>query len=222
MKDFKVIGFDIDGTLYPAWRLNIRVLPYVIRHLPFFLHYRKVRKILHRTAPCPDLYEYQARLLALEMNITVADARELLRVYIYDGLKPFFEKIRPFSHVAETIRAFKAAGYKIVLLSDFPPEQKGAMWGIPGSCDMMLGTEQIGALKPSKYPFGIMAMALDVAPSKILYVGNSIKYDIKGARNAGMSTAYLLPWWKRLLHIRCPLADISFGTYRQLQKIVLE
>ena len=30
-----------------------------LRHLPFFLQYNKVRKVLHRTAPLPDFYEYQ-------------------------------------------------------------------------------------------------------------------------------------------------------------------
>ena len=38
--EIKAIGFDIDGTLYRTWKLNIRVWPHVLCHLNFFLNYR--------------------------------------------------------------------------------------------------------------------------------------------------------------------------------------
>lgn len=222
MKDFEVIAFDIDGTLYPAWQLNIKLIPYVLAHLVFFLHYSKVRKILHNTAPLADLAEYQARLFAIEVNCTVAEAHKKINSLVYEGLKPFFQNLRPYKNVEETFRKFKEAGYRLALMSDFPPEQKGTIWGLIPYCDVILGTEKIGALKPSKYPFGVLANALNVAPEKILYVGNSIKYDVKGAKNAGMKTAYLLPLHKRIFHGSCRNADISFSNYRKLQDIVLK
>ncbi len=222
MRDFEVIAFDIDGPLYPSWQLNIRLVPYVLAHAGFFLHYQKVRKILHRTAPLSDFSEYQARLLAVEMKCTVAEAREKINTIIYEGLKPFFKNLKPYKNVTETFCKLHEAGYRLALLSDFPPEQKGEIWGIIPYCEVILGTEKIGALKPSKYPFGILSMALNVPPEKILYVGNSVHYDVNGAKMAGMKTAYLVPWFKHLLHIPCRNADISFGNYRQLQDIVLK
>ncbi len=220
--DVTVIAFDIDGTLYPAWRLYVRVIPYFISHLGFFLHYNRVRKILHCTAPLPDFFEYQSRLLALELDCTVDEAKGKIKTIIYDGLRPYFNRIKPFKGMTETVSAFKNAGYKIALLSDFPPAQKGGIWGVVPYCDLIIGTEDIGALKPSLYPFGIMARLLDVPQNKILYVGNSVKYDVKGAKAAGMQAAYLLPLWRRVLH--CPLkqADICFSNYRQLKDIVLQ
>ena len=110
MRDFEVIAFDIDGTLYPSWRLNLIIIPYVISHLSFFRHYRKVRQILHRTAPLPDFFEYQARLLSEEMKITVDDAKNLIEKYVYQGLKPFFEKIPSFKYVQEAFKNLKNAG----------------------------------------------------------------------------------------------------------------
>ena len=222
MKDYEVIAFDIDGTLYPSWRLNIVVLPYFLSHLPFFLRLNAVRKTMRQSAPSPDFFEYQARLLAEKQRCTPAEAKAQIQTLIYDGLKPYFEKIKTFKYVEETFQKLKAAGYRIALLSDFPPEQKGSLWGLIPYCELMMGTEEIGALKPSKYPFGILAMKLKVTPDKILYVGNSKKYDVIGARNAGLKTAYLQPLWKRLLHIPCHEADISFGSYRQFQKLVLQ
>lgn len=222
LKDVSVVAFDIDGTLYPAWRLNIRLVGYVLRHLNFYIHYSRVRKIMHRTAPLPDFYEYQGRLLAEELDCTVDEAKEKIQRIVYDGMLPYFEKVKPYRDVQKCFLALKDAGYRIALMSDFPPEQKGEMWGLIPYCELILGTEAIGALKPSKYPFGMMAMALNVEHDKILYVGNSRKYDLTGAKNAGMKCAIIVPWWRSLSRRSLKEADFCFRNYRQFMDIVLQ
>ncbi len=177
---------------------------------------------MHRTAPLSDFFEYQARLLAEEMNLTSVEAKAKMEKYIYNGLRPFFKWVPSFKGVYETFKKLREAGYRLAMLSDFPPEQKGKIWGLKDFCELVLGTESIGALKPSKYPFGIMSMALNVAPEKILYVGNSLKYDVRGARNAGMRTAIILPFFRRLFKLKYPEADICFGSYKEFQEIILE
>lgn len=221
MKNIKAIAFDIDGTLYPDWHLYIRIIPFFLKNITFFLSYNKCRKVLHRTAPLPDFFEYQARLLAEEMKITVPAAHQLIQDKIYEGLKPYFKKIKPYPHIREVFDSLKVAGFKLAILSDFPPEQKGDIWGVAPKCDVILGSESCGALKPSVYPFGIMAQQLGVQNHEILYVGNSIRSDIRGARNAGMKTAYIMPLWRRILRRPLAEADISFENYRKLLKIVL-
>lgn len=217
-----VIAFDIDGTLYPSFGFYIRIIPYFLKNLRFYLKYNKVRKVLHKTAPLADFYEFQARLLAELLNCSAKEAKEKIQKIVYDGMKPYFKKIKPFPHVKETFVRLKDAGYKVAILSDFPPEQKGDMWGLTPYCDEILGSEACGALKPSLYPFGVLAHQLGVKNENILYVGNSVKYDVKGAKNAGMKTAYILPFWRKLLNIPQKLADINFSNYRQLADIVLK
>lgn len=222
MKIFiKAVAFDIDGTLYPDRQLYLRLLPYFLKNFRFFVKYNKVRHILHRTAPLPDFFEYQARLLAGLMKIPVAQAHSRINETIYEGLKPYFLKVKPFPHIVETIDAFKNAGLKVAILSDFPPEQKGDLWGLKSKFDCILGSEKCGALKPSMYPFGILAQKLNLKPHEILYVGNSIKSDIRGARDAGMKTAYIMSFWRKILNKKLLEADISFKNYRQLCKFVL-
>lgn len=222
LEHISVIAFDIDGTLYPSWALNVRIVGYVLRHLKFYWSYAKVRKILHNSAPLADFYEYQARLLAEELGCDAQDAKRQIQNIVYDGLKPYFaHKIKPFPHVAETFAALKEKGYRLAILSDFPPEQKGDLWGLLPYCEQVLGTEALGALKPSKFPFGLLAQKMGVQPSEILYVGNSVRYDVIGANNAGMKTAYLLTGWRKFFHKKHPKATISFATYRQFLKIVL-
>ncbi len=218
----EAVAFDIDGTLYPSWRLYLLMPLYVIRHFKFYLHYNKIRKILHRTAPLSDFYEFQARLFAEETKISSAEAKKIINDVCYEGIKKFFKKIKPYSHAYECIKAMKSAGLKIGILSDFPPSQKGDIWGIKDLCDVCIGSEESGALKPSVYPFGILCRKLDVPPEKILYVGNSKKYDVLGANNAKMKSAYILTGLRRLFGIKLPEADISFKNYRQLEKIVLK
>lgn len=219
--DIKAVAFDIDGTLYPSWRLYIRIIPYVLKNIRFFLKYKKVRAILHRTAPSGDFYEYQARLLALELGIDNVTARNMIETIVYRGMMPYLKAVKPYNYIRETLQSFKEKGYKLAILSDFPPEQKGDIWGTRDLFDVIRGSEELGALKPSKYTFGSLALELGLPTDEILYVGNSISADVEGAAAAGMKTAYILPFWRQLLN--CPLkeADISFKTYRQLEKSVL-
>ncbi len=225
LKDIKVVAFDIDGTLYPNMRLYPLIIPYVIRHIRFYIRFSRVRKILHRTAPLPDFYAYQGKLLSEQLGCTEKEAREQIDKIVYRGLSPYLEKTRPFSHVHDAFQTVREAGLRIALLSDFPPSQKGNVWGLLPFCELSLGTEEIGALKPSKYPFGILAMKLGVKASEILYVGNSIKYDVNGARNAGMKTALIAPrisiFLRKIFH-KLPPADILFSNYRQFIKFVLQ
>lgn len=222
IEGIKVIAFDIDGTLYPSYRLNIRIIGHFITHATQFLHFGLVRRQLRRTAPLSNLFEYQARLLAKRMKVDLDEAKIILDKMAYAGLEKYFKDIKPFKYVVETFAKLKEAGYRLALLSDFPPEQKGELWGLKPYCDKILSTEKIGALKPSKYPFGILAMELGVKPQEILYVGNSAKYDIVGAKAAGMKTAYLEPVWRRIFKKPLKEADLSFKDYRQLQEYALK
>jgi len=222
MKDkIKAVVFDIDGTLYPDFAFYVKIIGYFLRHLPFFLHYNKARKIMHRTAPLADYFEYQGRMLASSMHISVRRAKALIDVIVYKGFRPYFKKVKPYKGVEETFQALKDAGLKIGILSDLPPEQKGDIWGLSKYCDVILGSERIGALKPSKYPFGVVSMTLNVPLNEILYVGNSIRCDVHGSKNAGMYAAYKMPWWRDIVKRPLKEADFSFSNYKDLREFIL-
>ena len=220
MDEIKVIAFDIDGTLYPELRLHVRMFGHFLLHMRFFYHFVRIRQMLRRTAPLPDLFHYQAILMSERIHTTTPEAEKMLQDIVYDGLAKYFLTIKPFKGVYETIKTLHESGYRIALLSDFPPEQKGNLWGIIPFCEKLLSSEKIGALKPSKYPFGILAQEMKVKPSQVLYVGNSIRCDVKGAKAAGMKTAYFEPFWRRLLHLHVKEADVSFRNYREFLRKV--
>lgn len=226
LQNIKVIAFDIDGTLYPSFSLYKRIGFYVLKNLRFYLHFNKVRRIMHRTGPLADFYGYQARLLAEELKCSAEEARAKIDGIVYDGLRPFFKKVKTFPDVELCFKTLKEAGYRIAVLSDFPPSQKGEFWNLGQYCECILGSEEIGALKPSKFPFGMLARTLNVSTEEILYVGNSMKYDVLGAQNAGMMSAYICSkfklFFKNLFKNDVDSADINFSTYRQLMEFVLK
>lgn len=220
--NIEAVAFDIDGTLYPSWKLFIRMVFYVLKNLRFYMHFNKIRNKLHVTAPLPDLYEYQARLYSESARVSVEDARKKIQSVCYDGLKKIFRKIKPYEYAYEFMKNCKAAGLKIGILSDFPPSQKEEIWGMKELTDVCIGSEEAGCLKPCIYPFGILSQKLGVDPSKILYVGNSHRYDVLGAKNAGMYSAYILTGFEKLFNRKNPVADISFRNYRELERIVFQ
>lgn len=218
----KAVAFDIDGTLYPQYRLHVRIPWHFLTHCRIFFNFGLVRHQLRRTAPLPDFIHYQAILMSERLKCSTEKAGQLVDEIAYVGLEKFFKKIKPFNYIEETFKMLKDAGVKIAILSDFPPEQKGELWGLKPYCDKILSAEKIGALKPSKYTFGVMAMELGLKPYEILYVGNSARYDIVGAKSAGMKTAYFEPLWRRIFRRPLKEADISFKSYRHFQTLVLQ
>ena len=214
-KDVKAVAFDIDGTLYAQWKLYVRIPFHFLRHLYYYSHYGILRRRLRFMQPVADFYDFQAEQLGKQMHVSKEKAYKLIDSISYKGLQPIPEAV-------ETIKAFKDAGLKIAILSDFPPSQKGDIWGIRQMCDVCAGSEEYGMLKPSAHSFKELARHLGLEPQQVLYVGDSASYDVRGAASAGMKTAYLLRGLKAVFNKKNPEADISFKTYRQLREIVLQ
>lgn len=216
------VGFDIDGTLYRQWKLHARMIFHFFRYNQFFFKYGFTRAELHRMSAQKDFARTQSELLAKRIGCSPEKARERLDRIVYKGLAKFFERIKPCPFVQEAFAALKGAGLKIALLSDFPPEQKGELWGLKKYCDVILGAEEIGALKPSRVPFDEMAKRLGASAERVLYVGNSAKYDARGAKGAGMKTALLVNPVQKFFRPGGKCVDIYFSNYRQFMEIMLQ
>lgn len=228
--DITAIAFDIDGTLYPAWRLNIRILPFVLRHFRFMQAFNRARSIIRRhqnenpDGAYPDFFDLQARLISEKIHRPPERIKAFLEDEIYNGWKDTFKAIKPYDFAKEAVIKLKKRGFKIGILSDFVPSQKNDMWGILPYCDAVLGSEETGALKPSPVPFRLLAERLGEPCGKILYVGNNLKYDVEGAKAAGMYTACIksrLSLFLSKLFKKPVKPDIYFSNYRQLLKFIL-
>jgi putative hydrolase of the HAD superfamily len=217
------VAFDLDGTLYPNYRLNVRLIPFVLREFPLLLAFGRARNRLRGRGclrefllPGEDYYDAQARLTAAQLGISdTAGVREKLDRLIYRGWVSYFTRIKLYPYVRETLDKLRRRGFKLALLSDFPPEGKLKALGLEDVWDLVLCSELTGALKPDPLSFKRLAQGLDLEASRILYVGNSLSYDIRGAMNAGFQTALIRPWGGHTA------ADFVFFDYRKLAQYVL-
>jgi putative hydrolase of the HAD superfamily len=237
------VAYDLDGTLYPNYRLNIRLLPFILKEWPLLLAFGKARNLIRADQEAayfaaeaaaqeaagqeaaaqeaaPDFYEAQSRLMGRLLRADPARIKAKAETLIYRNWEEHFKKIKLHPRVLETLESFRAAGLKQGILSDFPLERKLENLGLSGYWDAVLCSEHSGRLKPDPLPFEKLAEALGLPPEQILYVGNSRRCDIYGAKRAGMKTAL----------IRFPplasgafrrFTDFVFHDYRQLRNYVL-
>jgi len=222
------VAFDIDGTLYPNSALYWRMIPFLVTNIRFMIAFGEVRREIRRWQEAhpgeahADFFTWQASLMADRLGEPGDTMKKTIREQIYAGWQPFFAKVRPFPHVRECFTAFREAGLKLGILSDFLPSQKGSIWGLAPLCDVVMGSEETGALKPSPVPFLALADAFGVQPERILYVGNSVSSDVVGASAVGMKTACIIHPLALIVRRRIPGADISFSSYRKLTRNVLK
>ncbi|MCL2211395.1 MAG: HAD family hydrolase [Treponema sp.] len=222
----KGIAFDLDGTLYPNYRLNVRLIPFIFKEWRLLSAFGKARNIIReeqkKNMPCRDcFYEHQAEIVAEILKVPAGPLKNKIDSLIYKGWEPLFKKIKLHKYVIETLEELKKAGYKLGLLSDFPPEVKLEYLNISGFWDAVLCSEHSGALKPHPLSFSEMADAMNLQAENIMYVGNSHPYDIAGAAGAGMKTA----WIKNRLvsgKKKEPKPDFSFHNYRHLYDFMLK
>lgn len=211
----RAVAFDIDGTLYPNWQMVVASIPTFLLAPRAVFQFGKVRREIRTITYDGDFYDYQARLLALRLGCSTERARRILARRFYEVWKWSYACIWPFPHLRETMIALQSAGLKLGVLSDFPPARKLEALGVDDVPETVICSEQTGYLKPNALPFIALARSLGLKPEEILYVGNNYAYDVKGAREAGMKTAYLGRHGSR--H---PAADIYFSSFPQLREKV--
>ncbi|MDR2631277.1 MAG: HAD family hydrolase [Spirochaetaceae bacterium] len=214
------IAFDLDGTLYPNYRLFIRLVPFILKHGKLLWALGKARTILRDENFEGPFYDIQARIIGNILKKDPEMVKEQVERLIYRGWEPLFRGIKPYAHVKKTLSALRQRGFKLGLLSDFPPAKKLEHLGLGEGWDTVWCSENSGRLKPDPLPFLQLAAAMELSPDRILYVGNSLPYDIAGAQKAGMRTALSGSWWKKYISSRTK-ADFVFSDYRQLYQYVI-
>jgi putative hydrolase of the HAD superfamily len=225
---FQAVAFDLDGTLYPNYRLNIRLLPFILKEQRLLRAFGKARAKLRKSGggTSGSFYEEQAKIMGEILGESAEEVMEKTEKLIYRGWEDHFKEITLFPHVAETLDALRKNGITLGLLSDFPPETKLKNLKIFEYWDAVFCSERTGYLKPDTAAFLEMAVRMGAAAGQILYVGNSVSYDVVGAHKAGMKAALIrsapfLPGReKRPSALREP--DFIFSGYRQLRDYVLD
>ncbi len=189
---YKGVAFDIDGTLYSEWNLrSLGMVGPMVRHPKLFSAYRKTREILRENNYTLPLREEQARLVGEMLNLSPQVAEREIEKKLYKPWDRAYKKIKPFPGVYEALSWINSQSIPMAALSDFPVSHKLETLGVGEFFPLRLSSEDTGYLKPHKAPFLALAEAMQLAPSEILYVGNSYRKDVEGAHAVGMGTVLI-------------------------------
>lgn len=100
---------------------------------------------------------------------------------------------RCYNDVAGTLSALKSAGLQLVLASNFDERLNAVCAGLEelqGISSVIISSE-VGWRKPAPTFFDIVCQQTNCRPEEILFVGDDLINDIHGAKQAGMTTAWI-------------------------------
>jgi putative hydrolase of the HAD superfamily len=209
----KAVAFDIDGTLYPNWRMKFFSFPFLLSHLSLVMNFSRVRKDLREIENISDFRATQSELMAKRLGVSAEEAASTVEKIIYKKWENIFKRVRPYSGLQKALEELKSRGFLLGVLSDFPVGNKLNYFRVEGHWDVTMSSEDTGYLKPHTAPFYTLAEKLGCRPEEVLYVGNSYEYDVKGASAAGMKTVYVQWQGKNV-----PEADLTIRNFKSFVK----
>jgi len=212
------VTFDFDATFYNYPRMVLGLLHRFGPHVKLIHDLTDERAKLRKLGKIENFHKVQTEAMAKRWDRPVEWTEAKLDRVVYSGWNSAFDKVKPAAGVFEVLDMCVANGLPIAVVSDYPPRDKMQKMGFmkyPWS--LVLNCEDIGLLKPD--PAGlVMAMErMGTKPSETMHVGDSLRYDIQGAKNAGMMNAWLKWPWKRAKKGISP--DYTVKSFGQLMAI---
>lgn len=200
----KGVLFDVDGTLYYQFPLRIIMAAYLIT--ANILHplelLRKIKIIFaHRSAQEQLRFSMDENQVSAsdQIALTVSKTRETSD-YVKSTIREWMEeKPLPFlcfcrrRGLLKILGNLKKNGFILGVFSDYPALEKLKALGVDGYFDRIICSydSNVTGFKPDTNGFLVAAKAMGLKPSQILYVGDRIDIDGKGARKAGMNAVII-------------------------------
>ena len=200
--DYSAVFFDLDNTLYPyqpcneagkraAWH-RANDLGYELDREAFEARDQEARSEVKRelagTASAHERFLYFKRLIEIHTETHKArHALELGEAY----WESYIEEMELFDGVVETFDAIAEAGLDIAIVSNLTTRiqlKKIEHLGIEGSIDLVVTSEEAGSEKPASIMFTLPLSQLDLRPSEVVMVGDSVTADIEGGNAVGLTT----------------------------------
>ena len=219
----EAVCFDIDGTLYPKHFMDWVLFKNSFIDLPFSLKYNSMRKTVRKedgydNLPLTTLEEFHQRAWKIMYPNGEKSYEYFLgkldQLFIRRWAKDY-RKVPAFKGMAEALKTLSRE-VKIGVMSDFPLSIKLEALGIADVPFYACSTEDCGHLKPCGSCFDYLIAGMGIPAGKILYVGDSERKDVMGARKAGMHS--MLITGKRKVDSK---ADLVVHNYDEVLRALL-
>ncbi|AKD38944.1 phosphoglycolate phosphatase [Pasteurella multocida subsp. multocida OH4807] len=197
MTQFKLIGFDLDGTLVNslpdlALSVNSALAEFDLPQAPEEL-------VLTWIGNGADILIARALEWAKAQtgkSLNDEQIRELKRRFGFYYGENLCNLSRLYPNVKETLEQLKAQGYTLAVVTNKPTKHVQpvlAAFGIDHLFSELLGGQSLPAIKPHPAPLYYLCGKFGLYPKQILFVGDS-KNDILAAHSAG-----------------CPVVGLTYG-----------
>jgi putative hydrolase of the HAD superfamily len=102
-------------------------------------------------------------------------------------------RFRPFPEVPEALAALRAAGVRLVVVSNWDVSLHGVLGetGLAPLLDGVLTSAEVGEAKPGGAMFRAALALAGAAPGEALHAGDSVEHDVAGALAAGLQAVHV-------------------------------
>jgi len=136
---------------------------------------------------------------------------------LFDNLWHLFATAKPWKPIDGAIETFEklAAKFPIALLTNWDSRARSvfAQFGLLDRFSAIVISSEVGFEKPDRRIFETAAESLEVDPSELLHVGDSLREDIEGATDAGCTAA----WLSETADMRLPERSVRISSLRELR-----
>jgi len=184
---------DLDGTLYSQTPVRLAMGAEVAllgwSALAILRHFRREQEELRKLELEGDPFMLQVERTALALGATTARVEAEVQDWMIERPGKWMSLFRR-RRLLEEIRAYRAAGGRTALVSDYPARRKLEALGASALFDVVVASgEPDGPLRLKPHPSGVLraATALGVDPSRCLVIGDRTDADGAAAKSAGMA-----------------------------------
>lgn len=205
----RAVFFDFGGTLFSYAEVRPyfdRMLQELARRHAISASIEEIRRTYRRTV-AKKMAEFLPRPFYLHRDLFEEAQADLLTAFgadpdqsgepgLYQGQSEVgYAAVHPRDGVGETLAALRQQGLHLGIVSNIDEDQFHPLWeriGLGPYFDAVTTSEEARSCKP--HP-GIYRHALgkagDVAPEEVVFVGDSLDYDVVGANALGMTTVLI-------------------------------
>ena len=158
------------------------------------LHSEAFRLQRERSGPCAATHSRLLRfqLMLEEAGKPIAYAPEMTNLY----WSTLLERIRPLPGAIEVLGSLRLKGLTVGIGTNMTSDWQYAKLkrlGLMAYVDYIVTSEEAGVEKPEPGLFQLCVQKAGCAPRECAFVGDSLKIDALGARDAGLNAFWLCP-----------------------------
>jgi HAD superfamily hydrolase (TIGR01549 family) len=194
LKDYKVIIFDVDGTLYNQKKLRklmmLQLMKYYIMHLNsiidlFLLNYFRKQRNLRAIENVDQVNINQYKWVSDKFGVSIEKVQCIVQKWMYNEPLKYLNSCR-YPGVDLLFKSIKENNILTVIFSDYPSVEK--LHALDLNADLYFSAidDNIDKLKPNEKGLLLIMETLNVMPEECLFIGDRDDRDGECARRVNM------------------------------------